>query len=59
MHELPDPEIFRVPALMQWTRVKVQVAGSIGLRLIWDDGHSSGIYTWQRLRAMCPCDPCS
>ncbi len=58
MHLLPDPAIFRVPALVQWRRVKVEVAGSIGLRLTWDDGHNSGIYTWGRLRAMCPCDQC-
>ena len=59
MHELPDPEIFRVPALVRWNNVKVEVAGSIGLRLTWDDGHNSGIFTWQRLRAMCPCAACS
>ena len=54
MHELPDPEIFRVPSLMRWDNVKAEVAGSVGLRLHWDDGHNSGIYTWARLRAMCP-----
>lgn len=55
MHELPDPEIFRLPALMRWENVRVEVAGSVGLRLTWDDGHNSGIFTWERLRAMCPC----
>ncbi len=55
MHELPDPEIFQLPALMRWENVKVEVAGSVGLRLTWDDGHNSGIFTWERLRAMCPC----
>ena len=55
MHELPDPEIFHLPALVRWENVKVDVAGSVGLRLTWDDGHNSGIYTWERLRAMCPC----
>ncbi len=54
MHELPDPEIFRLPALMQWNNVKIEIAGSVGVRLTWDDGHNSGIYTWARLRAMCP-----
>ena len=57
MHELPDPEIFRVPSLMRWEKVKAEVAGSVGLRLHWDDGHNSGIFTWERLRAMCPCEP--
>ena len=59
MHALPDPAIFRLPALMQWLNVKVEVAGSVGLRLTWDDGHNSGIFTWARLRAMCPCTQCA
>jgi len=52
MQALPDPEIFSVPALTRWENTRVEVAGSIGLRITWDDGHNSGIYTWQRLRAM-------
>lgn len=59
MSELPDPNLFRVPALMRWNRLKVQPAGSIGVRLVWDDGHDTGIYSWERLRAMCPCTACS
>ena len=58
MHELPDPDIFKLPSLMRWDNLQVEPAGSIGLRLIWDDGHNTGIYTWERLRAMCPCDIC-
>ena len=58
MHELPDPELFRLPSLMRWTALKVEAAGSIGLRLMWDDGHDTGIYSWERLRAMCPCNEC-
>ncbi len=59
MSELPDPNLFRLPSLMRWTALKVEPAGSIGLRLIWDDGHSTGIYSWERLRAMCPCPVCA
>ncbi len=55
MSDLPDPAIFHLPALMRWNNLKVQPAGSIGLRLVWDDGHDTGIYAWDRLRAMCPC----
>lgn len=54
MHEIPDPEIFRLPALMRWEKVHAEIAGSVGVRLHWDDGHNSGIFTWSRLRAMCP-----
>lgn len=58
MGALPDPEIFHLPALQQWHAVKVEPSGSIGLRITWDDGHNTGIYTWERLRAMCLCDLC-
>ena len=59
MDQLPDPGIFRVPALMRWNNLRLEAAGSVGLRLIWDDGHNTGIHTWTRLRAMCPCPQCS
>lgn len=59
MNTLPDVEIFHLPALMRWNALKVAPAGSIGLRLTWDDGHDTGIYSWERLRLMCPCDACS
>lgn len=58
MNTLPEPDLFRLPALMRWNNVRVEPAGSIGLRLVWDDGHDTGIYAWERLRAMCPCDAC-
>lgn len=58
MGELPDPEIFDVPALMTWREVQVEAVGSYALRFTWDDGHDAGIYTWERLRAMCPCAAC-
>lgn len=58
MGTLPDPEIFQVPALMRWEKVKLQPVGNYAIRIIWDDGHDAGIYTWERLRAMCPCEEC-
>jgi DUF971 family protein len=32
--------------------------GNWGLNLHWNDGHTTGIYTWQTLRAWCDCDEC-
>lgn len=58
MSRLPDPEIFQVPSLMQWYDVRPEPVGDYALRIRWDDGHDSGIYTWDRLRRMCPCDEC-
>lgn len=58
MGQLPDPELFQVPALMRWNEVHIEPVGSYGLRFTWDDGHDAGIYTWDRLRATCPCEKC-
>lgn len=55
--QLPDPALFDEPADRTWTDVQAERAGSIGLRLTWDDGHDTGIYSWERLRRMCPDDP--
>jgi DUF971 family protein len=58
MHLLPDPEIFHVPSLMEWHAVRLEPVGGYALRIRWDDGHDTGIYTWDRLRQMCPCPQC-
>lgn len=56
MGALPDPEVFVVPSLMTWRDVRVEPVGRYALRLVWDDGHDKGIYSWERLRAMCPAE---
>ncbi|MDQ6728626.1 MAG: DUF971 domain-containing protein [Actinomycetota bacterium] len=33
--------------------------GNWGLNLHWNDGHTTGIYTWEVLRAWCPCPSCT
>jgi DUF971 family protein len=37
----------------------VESTGRYGLRFYWNDGHSTGIFSFDRLRAMCPCPECS
>jgi len=32
--------------------VRVESVGNYALRIVWSDGHDSGIYTWDRLRGM-------
>jgi len=36
----------------------ISPVGRYGLQIVWSDGHSTGIYTFERLRGMCPCDAC-
>ncbi|MBI2871078.1 MAG: P-loop NTPase [Candidatus Omnitrophica bacterium] len=38
--------------------VKFERVGSYGLGFRWSDGHSTGIYTHARLRALCSCADC-
>jgi DUF971 family protein len=32
--------------------------GKYALRFKWNDGHESGIYSWEYLRRVCQCDHC-
>ena len=37
-------------------------AGGVGkyaMKFHWNDGHESGIYSWQWLREICPCAECT
>lgn len=39
----------------------VEEVGSYALRLVWNDGdaeHTTGIYSFDNLRELCPCDTC-
>lgn len=37
---------------------KVERAGNYALHFAWNDGHSSGLYSWSYLREWCPCEEC-
>jgi DUF971 family protein len=36
----------------------VKPVGRYALSFDWNDGHTSGIYSWDYLRQMCQCDEC-
>jgi DUF971 family protein len=60
MSEIPDPAVFNTPA---WdspsSRLKTIVPiGSYAITPLWEDGHDAGIYRWDYLRALCPCEEC-
>jgi DUF971 family protein len=38
--------------------VSLALVGAYGLRVNWSDGHATGIYTFERLLAACPCPRC-
>ena len=39
-------------------RVNVEPVGNYALQFEWSDGHSTGIYTFEFLRQLCPCHQC-
>ena len=39
--------------------VSLSLVGAYGLRIVWSDGHATGIYTFEQLRQECPCDDCA
>jgi DUF971 family protein len=36
-----------------------QAVGQYAIQLFFSDGHSTGIYSYEQLRAICPCPECS
>ncbi|MCU1291350.1 MAG: hypothetical protein JWP08_200 [Bryobacterales bacterium] len=36
----------------------VEPVGQYAVRIYWNDGHSSGIYSFDHLRQICPCGEC-
>ena len=49
--ELP---MYRAPA----RPVKAEAVGKYAIRFTWSDGHEHGIYSWDFLRDICPCEEC-
>jgi DUF971 family protein len=38
--------------------VNIEQVGNYALRIVWVDGHGSGIYSYDHLRRICPCPEC-
>jgi DUF971 family protein len=60
MRSTPDTAVYNMleedsPA----TRLRnLEAIGAYALNPQWEDGHHYGIYTWNYLRALCPCPLC-
>lgn len=37
----------------------VEEVGHYAIRIVWSDGHSAGIYSFDHLRSVCPCPACA
>ena len=52
----------RHPGLMMsgaTTPTGLEPVGRYAIQITWQDGHANGIYSFDDLRAMCPCAVCS
>ncbi len=38
---------------------EIRAVGNYAIQFKWDDGHSTGIYTLDYLRSLCPCPECN
>ena len=45
------------PTLARW-RLDAEFTGNYGLQLKWNDGHQTGIFSWELLRRWCGCPVC-
>jgi DUF971 family protein len=41
-----------------WEVTSIEAVGNYGIQINWADGHGWGIWTFERLRAICPCEAC-
>lgn len=39
--------------------LQISLVGRYAVHLQWSDGHATGIYTFDYLRKLCPCDICN
>ena len=53
-----NPALFNVPASQTWKILDLQEVGNYALQIFWEDGHNTGIYKWETLRGLCPCELC-
>lgn len=38
--------------------LQIKPVGRYAIQIEWNDGHSTGMYSFDRLRALCACDSC-
>jgi DUF971 family protein len=38
--------------------LRIELVGNYAITIQWSDGHHTGIYAFDRLRKLCPCDAC-
>jgi DUF971 family protein len=47
-------DILTLKPARSYTIQSLELVGNYALQPVWDDGHHTGIYTWEFLRDLCP-----
>jgi DUF971 family protein len=57
----PDPLSVVIPLApsKSYAVRDLKLVGNYAMQIEWGDGHMFGIYTWDYLRGLCPCDECA
>lgn len=53
-----DMELFFVEPTQRYEIEDIKQVGNHAIKIFWNDGHSSGMYQWETLRKLCPCEEC-
>jgi DUF971 family protein len=52
-----DPaDILALKPARSYAMESLELVGNYALQPLWDDGHHTGIYTWEFLKRLCPVD---
>ena len=38
--------------------LSIEPVGPYAMKISWSDGHNTGLYSWEHLREICPCETC-
>ena len=57
-HAAAAPSPFPMFGVKALRPTRAELVGRYALQIFWNDGHSTGIYSFDHLRELCPCKEC-
>jgi DUF971 family protein len=52
-----DPDnILKLTPRRSYSVTNLEMVGNYAIQPMWDDGHHTGLYTWDYLKRLCPVD---
>lgn len=53
-----DRSLFFVSPNEHYRVEDIRQIGNHAIQITWNDGHNTGMYQWETLRQLCPCEKC-